>query len=245
MLAKRIIPVILKRDDSMVKGRQFDSWRVVGHPLQAAKIHATRGVDELFLLDIGATPQNKGPNLGMVRALTNDAYMPVTVGGGIRSMADVRNLLNAGADKIAIGTRASPDFISGVAARYGSQVVCISVDVLGDSISTGCGRQKWFYDPIKYVREMVAAGAGEILLQRVESDGMMTGYDLDMIKKVSGAVDVPVVASCGCGSYEHMAEAIRAGASAVAVGAFFLFTDNTPAGAAKYLESQEIEARVA
>lgn len=216
-LAHRVIPVLLKRGYALVKGKQFDSWRIVGHPLQAARIHAARGVDELMILDIGCDK----PDLKMVESLTEAMFTPVTVGGGIRHLEDVRDLLNAGADKICT-TQIS--IIKAASEKFGRQAVCASVT------SPQCA----------VIAQ--ANGAGEILLQCVERDGMMTGYDLASIEKIRG-MNIPVIASCGCGSYDDMVAAIHAGADAVAAGAFFQFTDATPKEAARYLKEKGIETR--
>jgi cyclase len=241
-LATRVIPVLLKRGNSLVKGKRFDSWRSVGHPLTAARIHSARGVDELIVLDIGATPEGRGPDLEMVEKLTDSAFMPVTVGGGVRTLQDVRDLLNAGADKVAICTHT--EVISQAAAKFGNQALCVGIDVLGKHVVQRCGRRSIIWRARQWARMMEQAGAGEILLQRVERDGMMEGYDLDLIRTVSDAVNIPVVASCGCGAYSDMVDAVRAGASAVAAGAFFQFQHATPKGASEYLDAHGIEARL-
>ncbi len=217
-LAVRVIPILLKRGNSLVKGKQFNSQRVVGHPLQAAKIHSAREVDELMLLDIGCDK----PDFDMVERLTKSCFMPVTVGGGIRGIKDVRDLLNIGADKICT---TKPEIMALASDKFGSQAICASVFGIVSAIRAE------------------EAGAGEILLQSIERDGMMEGYDLAMIKQVTEAINIPVIASCGCGTYQHMVEAVKAGASAVAAGSFFQFTDNTPKGAAEYLVNNGIEAR--
>ena len=217
-LAIRIIPILLHKNGSLVKGKQFNSWRVVGHPLQAARIHSIRGVDELMILDIGSD----SPNIKMTEALTESSFMPITVGGGIQTIKNVRDLLNAGADKVCIKSKS---VIKETAKHFGNQSVCVSLD---DDINP---------------QELEDLGAGEILLQSIKRDGMMNGYDVDRINNVSELVNIPVIASCGCGSYKHMLEAINAGASAVAVGAFFQFTDATPLGAAQYLNGKGITVR--
>jgi cyclase len=183
-------------------------------------------VDELMLLDVGCDK----PDFKMVRSLTESAFMPVTVGGGIRSIQDMRDLLNAGADKVAINDNFP--LVRQGADKFGSQAICAVVNYYGCLIPTITATQleKW--------------GAGEILLQSITRDGMMEGYDLDMIQQVSNAVNIPVIASCGCGTYQHMVEAVKAGASAIAAGAMFQFTDNTPKGAAEYLSNHGIEARL-
>lgn len=244
MLAVRVIPLLLRRDDSLVKGQQFDSWRSVGHPLQAARLHAARGVDELIVLDIGATPRNRGPDLRFVEALTRDCYMPVTVGGGVRHLQDISDLLNAGADKVAINSRAGA-VLSEAAARFGSQALVAGIDVLGRKVHTHCGTTPIAWSAIEWAKRLEKLGAGEILLQRIERDGAMRGYDLRLIREVSQAINLPVIASAGCGAYSHMVKAVKAGASAVAAGAFFQWTEATPKAAAQYLHEKGIEARVA
>lgn len=233
MLAKRVIPVFLQRGNSLVKGKQFNSWRTVGHVRQAVKIYQSRGVDELIYLDIAATPEGRGPDFDMVRNLADECFMPITIGGGVRSVEDVRRLLEAGADKVSICNHAveHPEFISESAKIFGSQAIVIAIDAIEIRSAT------------QWAKEVSNRGAGEILLTSVERDGMMEGYDLDLIKSVSQAVNIPVVAAGGCGTPEHMNQAIKAGASAVASGAMFAFTDVTPRIAAKYLAEQGIEIR--
>lgn len=234
MLAKRIIPTILCRDWQLVKGIAFDSWRSVGLAAQAVRIHQARGVDELCLLDISATKEGRGPCLALVEDLANACFMPLSVGGGVRSVQDVRDLLHAGADKIVIGS--SIRTIRDAASIVGSQAIVASVDVRNGMVR-GVPPDVWAITMERY-------GAGEILLQCVERDGTLAGYDLALIRKVSQAVSIPVIASGGCGTYEHMAEAILAGADAVAAGAMFQFTDATPKGAAQYLATQGMEVRL-
>jgi len=234
MLAVRVIPTLLYRGETLVKGKQFQSWRSVGHVQQAARIHAMRGVDELCCLDIGATPEGRGPNFALVEKLTDGNFCPVTVGGGVRTVEDVKLLLRAGADKVAIKTKAL-DLIPRVADAVGSQAVVASLDHSTKYAAV---------DPVMLACEFEMYGAGEILLTSILREGMMEGYDLEMIKAVSEAVSIPVIAHGGCGTYLHMLEAIQSGASAVAAGAMFQFTDQTPRGAAEYLSSKGIEVRL-
>lgn len=247
MLAHRIIPVLLKRGDTLVKGQRFQSWRSVGHVEQAARIHQAREVDELCILDIGATPEGRGPDFDAVARLTAHCFMPLTVGGGVRSVEHVRELLRAGADKVAICTAAFevPDFIAECSDSFGCQCIVMSIDVMGgNTVMTNCGKRGYNHDPAYTADWANRFGAGEILLTSIDREGTLQGYDLDLIRTVSKAVDVPVIANGGCGTYEHMAEAIRAGASAVAAGAMFQFTEATPRGAAEYLAKQGIEVRL-
>lgn len=238
MLATRIIPSLLVRGRELVKGERFNAWRSVGVAMQAALIHAARGVDELLILDIAATPEGRGPDLDFVRELTRQCFVPVTVGGGVRSVEDVRALLNAGADKVAIRTAAmdDPRIIRRCADKFGSQAIVVPMDIRCSSTSAASAAA--------LAHSWEVQGAGEILLTAVEREGTMAGYDLELIREVSRAVSVPVIAHGGAGSYEHMAEAVRAGADAVAAGAMFQFTDATPKGAAQHLLRAGVEVRV-
>lgn len=248
MLAHRVIPTILCRGRQQVKGVGFDSWRSVGLAAQAVRVHQERGVDEIILLDVTATKEGRGPDLELVRELSKCCFMPLTVGGGVRTIQDVDDLLRAGADKVAICT--AFEIISDCAARFGSQAIVASMDVKGEYVycHSGehrivgkegyCFRHGWPFN-------LWLAGAGEILLNNIEHDGTMAGYDLGLIGEVASKVDIPVIASGGCSGYEDMLKAIKAGASAVAAGALFQFTDATPMGAATYLHDHGIEVRLA
>ena len=236
-LAVRVIPTLLAKGTSLVKGKRFSANRVVGHVQQAARVHQARGVDELCILDVGATPAGRGPNFGAIEALTSECFMPLTVGGGVRSLNDIERLLRVGADKVAIKTayQANFDFLDACAHRFGSQAIVIALDVCAE------GRTTLVLD---LARDIEARGAGEILLTSMDREGTMEGYDLQLIHEVANAVDIPVIAHGGCSSYQNMHEAIRAGASAVAAGALFQFTDATPRGAAEYLYMQGVEVRL-
>lgn len=233
-LATRIIPTLLAKGDQLVKGKQFQSWRTVGHVLQAAMVHAKRGVDELIILDITATPAGRGPNLELVEKLSKPMFTPITVGGGVRSVDDVRDLLKAGADKVAIKTHW--EVIPGASAKFGKQAIVAALDVADDGWNWRSSAQR--------ARELEALGAGEILLTSIPREGTMEGYDLKTIATVSASVDIPVIAHGGCGTALHMREAIDAGASAVAAGAMFAFTDITPRDCAKLLAEDGIEVRL-
>lgn len=242
MLAYRIIPTVLCRGRELVKGRQFDSWRSVGLAMQAIQIHAARGVDELCLLDVAATAEGRGPDLELVRELSDFLFAPLSVGGGVRSVDDVKALLRAGADKVVIGTRY--ELIREAAEKVGNQAIVASIDVRQGCVYTRSGTSLCVNSPTYWARTLERLGAGEILLQSIDRDGTGQGYDLELIRAVSQAVAIPVIASGGAGSYAHMLEAIQAGASAVASGAMFQFEDTTPRGAAQYLASKGIEVRL-
>ncbi|MHB0965528.1 MAG: imidazole glycerol phosphate synthase subunit HisF [Bellilinea sp.] len=246
MLATRIIPVVLFRGSQLVKGEKFNSWRSVGHAAQAGRIYAARGCDEIILLDIGATPEGRGPDLEMVRAWTDDNFCPITVGGGVRSAQDVRRLLNAGADKVSIGAGFNEveGLLQDIASTFGSQAVSFSLDVRNGTFWTRGGTHDTRLNAVTAARSAEGLGAGEILLTSIDREGTLIGYDLDLIEAVSSAVSIPVIANGGCGSYEHMKQAIDAGADAVAAGAFFQFTEATPKGAAEYLAKCNVEVRL-
>lgn len=255
MLAKRVIPMLLMRGDQLVKGKQFKSWRSVGVAEQAARIYAKRAVDELVILDIAATPtcNQKGyhkPDFERIRRLTEDNFCPISVGGGVSSVDHVRELLCTGADKVIICTAVCEDrkLLKDVALKFGSQAICVCIDYKHERITKRCGTVMMDSFPwdgvIAQAQGAEECGAGEILLQSIDRDGMMQGYDLEMIRAVTQAVNIPVIAAGGCGNYVHMYEAIQAGADAVAAGSLFLFTDCTPRGAAEYLIERGIECRI-
>jgi cyclase len=208
-----------------------------------------RDIDELILLDIAATPEGRGPRFDEIEQLCDQLFCPVTVGGGIRNINDIRRLLQCGADKVSINTAAiaNPEFIDEVAQKFGSQAITVSVDAEGSDVLSFAGHERRgnrILPLVEWVAEAERRGAGEILLTSVEHEGMMDGYDLDLIREVSDAVSIPVIANGGCGSYEHMRQAIEAGAHAVAVGAAFQFKEMTPKGAARYLREQGIAVRL-
>lgn len=211
-----------------------------------------RDIDELILLDIAATPEGHGPRFDEIEQLCDQLFCPVTVGGGIRNINDIRRLLQCGADKVSINAAVinNPEFINEAAQKFGSQAVVVSIDVErpdtlrldgGCHISFARGSMD---NSTAWAVEAEARGAGEILLTSVAHEGMMDGYDLDLIREVSDAVSIPVIANGGCGSYEHMRQAIEAGAHAVAVGAAFQFKDMTPKGAARYLCEHGVAVRL-
>jgi imidazole glycerol-phosphate synthase subunit HisF len=253
MLKVRVIPTLLIREVNLVKGPAFDSWRAVGSPMQAVKVFNRRDVDELVVLDINATPKQCDPDFDLIAALAQECFVPLTVGGGIRSLNTIGRLLHGGADKIALNTQAflSPDLIARAAARYGSQCIVVAIDYRRQSNGTlecfsHCGTRPTGRHPVEWAREVERLGAGEILLTSVERDGMMEGYDLETLIAVSKEVGIPVIASGGAGNYEHMRAAIlEAGAAAVAAASMFHFTEQTPAEAKRALALAGIPVRSA
>ncbi len=206
-----------------------------------------RDIDELIILDISATPNNRQPRFEEVKQLTADCYMPVTIGGGIRSVEDVGRLLASGADKVSINSAAlqDPHLIERVARRYGSQAVVASIDVRGgEVVLPQPARPDTTRDPVEWAKELENEGAGEILLTSVDLDGTMAGYDLPLVRRVSSAVAIPVIAAGGCGREADCLGVLRSGAHAVAVGAAFQFTDMTPKSVARYLHEQGVAVRL-
>lgn len=263
MLARRIIPTLLCRRRQLIKGKQFKSWRAVGAALQGARVHAMRAVDELCILDISATEEGRGPDLHLVEELSESCFIPVTVGGGIRSVDDAAAVFRAGADKVCVGTAGLSDetLLGKLSDRFGCQAIVASVDYIYTTheywdapracVMSHCGKTQeiWVpqslpYPPVMWAKLLESKGVGEILLTDIEREGMMHGYDLPMIKQISEAVSIPVIAHGGCGNYNHMLDAINAGADAVAAGSVFQFTDNTPRGAAKFLFEHNVEVRL-
>lgn len=251
MLKVRIMPTLLYKDLGLVKGVSFDSWRRVGGLMQAVKVYNMRGVDELVFLDITATPEGRAPDFELVDDFADECFMPLTVGGGVRDIEDVRRLLGVGADKVAVNTAAveRPEIITEIARRFGSQCVVASIDYRTHpqgrrEVYTCAGTRPTGLDPLVHARSMAALGAGEILLTSIERDGAMTGYDMGLVHDVADAVSIPVIASGGCGNYEHMLHALRdAGASAVAAASIFNYTQCTPLEAKRYLAGFGIPVR--
>ena len=251
MLKVRVIPTLLWKNFGLVKGVEFDSWRRVGPVLPAIKVYNSRDVDELILVDILASQEGKVPDHESISDFSEECSVPLSVGGGVASLEHIVRLLHAGADKVTINSAAysNPDLIGAAAGRFGSQCVVVSIDVR----RTADHRYRCFShsatidterDPVEWARELADRGAGEILLTSIDRDGTMRGYDLELVERVVGAVDLPVIASGGAGSYQHMVDVVRqSGASAVACASIFHFTEQTPAGAKAAMRAAGIAVR--
>lgn len=252
MLKTRVMPTLLYRDYGLVKGVSFNSWRHVGNLMQAIKVYNMREVDELIFLDITANREGRPPNFELVDDFADECFMPLTVGGGVRSVEDVRQLLAMGADKIAINTWLLEDIclVSRVAERFGNQCVAASIDFkrMDDGSAQVCthsGTKVHETTPVDLAVSAEKHGAGEILLTSVDLDGTMQGYDLEVTRLVSEAVSIPVIASGGAGRYEHMLQALQEGkASAVAAASIYHFTQQTPLEAKHYLNSSGLHTRI-
>jgi len=250
MLTTRIIPTLLWKDVGLVKGEAFDSWRRVGPVLPAIRVYNQREVDELILVDITAHATGAEPDYESIAELAQDCFVPLTYGGGVRRLEQVRRLLRAGADKVCVNTAAyaEPELIREIARHHGSQCAVVSIDAR----SVGPGAWRCFshagsrdtgLEPVAWARRVEELGAGEILLTSIDRDGTYCGYDLELVTAVADAVSVPVIASGGAGGYAHMVEAVRCGASAVAAASIFHFTELTPAGAKAALAEAGVPVR--
>jgi len=251
MLKIRVLPVLLFKDVGLVKGVGFDSWRRVGSAMQAVKVYNMREVDELVFFDISATPQRRRPDFEQIEDLARECFMPMTVGGGVRTLDDVSGLLAVGADKVAINTALveTPDLIRQGAERFGTQCIVAAIDARrkgeGWEVHTHCGREPTGLDPVNLARRAACLGAGEIILTSIDRDGTMQGYDVEMVRRVVDAVRIPVVASGGAGSYADMAEVLEgSGVAAVAAASIYHFTEQTPRGAKLYLRERGIRIRL-
>lgn len=248
----RVMPTLLFKDVGLVKGIGFDSWRRVGSAMQAVKVYNLREVDELVFLDITATADGREPDFATVDELADECFMPLAVGGGVRTVEDVRRLLKVGADKVVINSAAveTPELVREVSERFGTQCVVISMDARvmpngGYELFTHAGTKPTGREPVAFAKQMEALGAGEILIASVERDGTMTGYDIALTRQVSAAVRIPVIASGGAGSYADMAQVLReTTVSAVAAASMYHFTHQTPLEAKHYLREQGFAVRI-
>lgn len=251
MLKIRVIPTLLWKNFGLVKGVRFDSWRRVGPVLPAIQVYNTREVDELILVDILAGRENAEPDCESVDEFSSQCFVPLTVGGGVTSIAQIQALLRAGADKISINsaTYADPALVEAAARRFGAQCIVASIDARrqddnGYRCYSHAGTVATGRRPDQWARELEQRGAGEILITSIDQDGTMEGYDLELIQSVSRAVNLPVIASGGAGNYEHMRLAVQeAGASAVAAASIFHFTEQTPREAKAYLAAAGLPVR--
>ena len=250
-LAKRVIPCLDVTAGRVVKGVNFVSLRDAGDPVEIARRYDEQGADELTFLDITASSDGRDIILHVIEAVAARVFIPLTVGGGVRKVEDVRRLLNAGADKVSINTAAvqNPALVREASGRVGNQCIVVAIDAKqrGDrwEVYTHGGRNPTGLDAVDWARQMEAAGAGEILLTSMDRDGTRNGFDLGLTRAVSDAIGIPVVASGGVGSLEHLAEGVLAGhADAVLAASIFHFGEYTLAEAKKYMRGRGIEVRL-
>jgi len=255
-LAKRIIPCLDVDNGRVVKGVQFVDIRDAGDPVEVAKRYDQQGADEITFLDIKATHDNRGTMVDVVEAVASQVFIPLTVGGGIRKVEDIRQMLNAGADKVGINSAAvtNPEFVREAADMFGSQCIVVAIDAKCVSaegepkrweIFTHGGRKETGIDAIEWAKKMVVLGAGELLLTSMDRDGTKSGFDLELTRAVSDAVAVPVIASGGVGKLQDLTDGIKIGnADAVLAASIFHFGEHTVQEAKQQMAEQGIEVRL-
>lgn len=251
MLAKRIIPCLDVKDGRVVKGVNFVNLRDAGDPVEQARVYDNMGADELVFLDISATPEGHQTTAEVVRAVADQVFLPLTVGGGIRTVEDMRRILLAGADKISVNTAAvlDPQLLSVGAERFGSQCIVLAIDAKWKEdgkweVYVQGGRTPTGKDAVEWAQQGVAAGAGEILLTSMDSDGTLAGYDLELTKTIVHAVNVPVIASGGAGSIDHFADVLILGEADAALAASLFHEHVLSIGDVKrYLINSQIPIR--
>lgn len=250
-LAKRIIPCLDVDKGRVVKGVNFVGIRDAGDPVEIAKRYNDQGADEITFLDITASHEGRDTTVHMVEAIAEQVFIPLTVGGGIREIADIRKMLNAGADKVSINSAAvyNPDFVRAAADKFGSQCIVVAIDAkqVDDhwEIFTHGGRKPTGINAVEWAAKMADFGAGEILLTSMDRDGVKTGFDLGVTRAISDAVNIPVIASGGVGNLDHLVDGVKlGGADAVLAASIFHFGEYTVQQAKEHMAAAGIEMRV-
>ena len=252
MYKKRIIPCLDIKNGRVVKGINFVNLTDAGDPAEQAKFYSENGADEICFLDITASNENRDIILDIVKKTSENCFVPLTVGGGVRTINDISNLLNSGADKVSINTAAvnNPSIVKEGAKKFGSQCIVIAIDAKKVDenkweVFTHGGRNSSGKDAIKFAKQMEEKGAGEILLTSMDRDGTKKGYDLELTKKISNLVNIPVIASGGVGNMEHLYEGLKTGeASAVLAASIFHFGEFTIEEAKEYLKLKNVSVRL-
>jgi cyclase len=243
----RIIPFLLVQDGSLVKTRKFAKPKYIGDPINAVKIFNEKEVDELVLLDIGATPANKGPDYELIKDIASGAFMPIGYGGGITSLAQIEELFKAGVEKVTLNSALfeNPGLVAEAARIFGSQsiVACIDVkrELLGrHSLYSHGGKVRQKADIFQHIQRLEGLGVGELVVNSIDRDGMMDGYDLAFVEKVAKSVPIPVICIGGAGNVEHLREGLRVGASAAGAGSMFVFHGKHKAVLISYTDPAEV-----
>jgi len=251
MLTKRIIPCLDVMEGRVVKGTNFLELRDAGDPVENAKAYEEQMADELCFLDITASHEKRRTILGVVERVADEVFMPLTVGGGIRNLQDIRDILLAGADKVTINTTAveTPEFIQRSSEMFGSQCICVAIDAKrrggGFEVYTYGGRKPTGVDAIRWAGEVESLGAGEILLTSMDRDGTKLGFDIELTRAISEAVNIPVIASGGVGTLEHLYEGfVEARADAVLAASIFHYREFTVIDAKNYLRQKGVNVRL-
>ncbi len=258
MLTKRIIPCLDVKDGKVVKGKNFVNLKYAGNPVALAERYSSSGADELVFLDISATDEGRKTMIKVVKKVAKKVFIPFTVGGGISSIEDIRNLLNAGADKVSINTAAvkNPELIRQAAKMFGCQCIVVAIDAKkinkknnrynksSYDVFINSGKKATGIDPISWAKRVERLGAGEILLTSMDKDGTNQGYDLELTKEISGAVNIPVIASGGAGSLSSLADVFKLGkADAALAASIFHYGKYTISEVKDYLRKQDVEVR--
>ena len=248
MLKTRVIPCLLLRDKGLVKTIKFKDSRYIGDPINAVRIFSEKEVHELIFLDINASIKHRKIDIEMVQNIADECYMPFAVGGGITCIEDVDNILRNGAEKVVLNTSAvkNPLLIKEIAEKYGSQSIVVSIDakkklLSGYEVMIKGGKEKTSLKPEDHAKNVAKLGAGEIMINSIDNDGQMQGYDLNLIKQVSEAVNIPVIASGGAGIIQHLKEGVKNGASALAAGSMFVYHGARRAVLINFPSKEEIE----
>ncbi len=252
MLAKRIIPCLDVTAGRVVKGVSFVELRDAGDPVEIARRYDEQGADELTFLDITASSDDRGIIFRIIEQVASQVFIPLTVGGGVREVGDVRNLLNAGADKVSINTSAvvNPQLVADAASRYGSQCIVVAIDAKQVApgrweVFTHGGRKATGLDAVEWAKKMQGLGAGEILLTSMDRDGQKSGFDLALTRAVTETLEIPVIASGGVGNLQHLADGVtQGGADAVLAASIFHFGEYTVQQAKQFMAQQGIEVRL-
>lgn len=250
MLKARIIPCLDVKDGRVVKGINFVDLRDAGDPVEQAKIYEQQGADELCFLDITATSDNRGIIYDIITEVAEHCFMPVTVGGGVRVVEDIRKLLQAGADKVAINSAAvkTPEFVREAAEKFGSQCIVVAIDSKWDNgvakIFTHGGREPTGIETVAWAKKMQGFGAGEILLTSMDADGTKSGFDLELTRQVCEAVAIPVIASGGVGKPEHFVEGVKAGATGLLAASIFHYGEYKIDEVKKVMAEQGLAVRL-
>lgn len=251
MLKKRIIPKFLIKDGRLVKAVRFhENFREAGSPVTTAKVYDSYGVDEIIFLDIQASVESCKTVINIIECVSEEVFMPLTAGGGIKTLDDINNLLRAGADKVSVNTTAveNPRFIEDAARKFGNQCLVVSIDYKETEAGKFCvfthgGHKATDICPLEFALRMQDCNCGEILLCSIDRDGVMSGYDLDLIHKISEKLEIPLIASSGAGNLQDCIDAFEAGASAITISSMFLFTDHSPIKVRSFLWSKNVNVR--
>jgi imidazole glycerol-phosphate synthase subunit HisF len=247
----RVIPCLMLRNTGLVKTTHFKHPVYLGDVINVVKLFNDMEVDELGIVDISARREGRGPSFDLLATVAGNAFMPLSYGGAIRNMTDISRILAMGYEKVILGSVAAdnPDLVEEAARTVGNQSVVVSIDVKkrlfgGNEVYTHGGQKRTKLDPVEFARQMASRGAGEILLTSIDHDGTMSGYDLELIRAVSEAVEIPVIASGGAGRLEHFGEAVRSGASAVAAASFFVFHGPRRAVLINFPQRQDLDRQL-